>query len=84
MFDKNGTITDFQGTEIKIGSRVVLAFREANQARLRIGTVTGFGTRGWDMATTILLKYHTVDGFSSPTEGFVYASRVSSLMVLED
>lgn len=84
MLNKDGTVTDFQGTEIKIGSRVVFAFREANQARLRIGKVLGFGTRGWDMATTILVKYDVIDGFSRPTEGFVYASRVSSLMVLED
>ena len=84
MLTKDGTITDFQGTEIKVGSRLVLAFREANQARLRIGTVTGFSTRGWDMATTILLKYETIDGFSSVSEGYIYANRIGSVMVLED
>lgn len=50
------SVQDLLGNDVVVGDQVAGAFRIGNTAKLRVGTVLGFGTRG--SKDTVKVQWH--------------------------
>lgn len=76
---------DMTGREVKVGSKIAAAFREDNNAVLRVGVVTGFGSRK-DMnhtEPTILVDWSDSSGYGRPRDSWIYEG-LRRFVVIDD
>ena len=76
---------DMTGREVKVGSKIAAAFRDGNSAALRVGVVTGFGTReeSFGPEPTILVDWSDSSGYGRPRDSWIYEG-LRRFVVIDD